>query len=422
MPRIYAIDFGTSNSLISAANENKVFEPVPIDPTALDPSVMRTLFFFPSASKVFYGNEALREFQEEGQGRLIRSIKKHLPQRSFIGTYIDNRPINLEDLIGLFLETMRKRANEHFQKDIDSVVLGRPARFHEDDATDRFAQSRLEIAAKKAGFKHIEFFQEPTAAACEFKSTLKEKKNVLVADFGGGTSDFTILKMDSGPFKPEDVLAIGGVSLAGDVLDGAVMRKRISKHFGADAKFQLPFSSNILTMPKHLIEKICSPADLSLLLKREVRDYLSRVEQFALKKEDKESVERLFTLIENQLGFPIFESIELAKRDLSEKPATKVLFDYPGIKIAEDISKPQFETYIQPDVTKIIGCLDETLKNSGLKASEIDVICCTGGTARVPLIQQELIQRFGKEKVTEYNRFHSIVKGLAERAKELVSK
>ncbi len=419
MSLVYAIDFGTSNSLLAAADETKTYAPIHLDPFASDPTILRTLLYFPSQSKVYYGAEALKQFQEEGQGRLIRSIKKHLPIRSFVGTYIEDRPINLEDLIALFLSAMRKRANEHFQQDVDRVVLGRPARFHEDDATDKYAESRLEIAARKAGFNHIEFFAEPTAAACEFKSGLTETKYVLVADFGGGTSDFTILKMDSGPFKPSDVLAIGGVSVAGDILDGSVMRKRISPYFGADVRFQYPMSSNILTMPRHLIEKICSPADISILMRRDVKDFLQQVEKFASAPRDKEKMQRLFILIENQLGFPVFESIERAKRALSEEEKTQVVFEYPGISIQENLRRQQFEEYVQPYVDQMMKTLDETLAASELKPEQIDVICCTGGTARVPCIQRELAKRFGFSKIQEHNRFHSIVQGLAERAREL---
>src|SRR5262249_12902343 len=147
-----------------------------------------------------------------GQGRLIRSIKKHLPMRSFIGTYIEDRPFNLEDLIGLFLSEMRKRANQHFKQDVDRVVLGRPARYAPDEMDDKHAQNRMEIAAKKAGFKWIEFMPEPIAAAFEFRQTLSDEKIIFVGDFGGGTSDFTVMRIRREKYDPSDVLSIGGIT------------------------------------------------------------------------------------------------------------------------------------------------------------------------------------------------------------------
>jgi len=420
MPLSYAIDFGTSNSLLAACDGHKVISAIPIDPLSYDPTVMRTLLYFPSQKKVFFGAEALKHYNENpGEGRLIRSIKKHLPFRSFIGTWIEDRPMNLEDLIGLFLAELRKKGNHHFGQDVTRVVLGRPARFAEDEGDDLYAQSRLEIAAKKAGFTEVEFVPEPIAAACEFRSSLQNEKIVFVADFGGGTSDFTVMRMKPGPYDPSDVLAIGGVPKAGDALDGSVMRERLSPYFGADIRFQIPFSSNILKMPLHLMEKICSPADVSLLMKRDIMEFLKNIEKWANKSEDKTKMQRLFTLVEDQLGFPLFEKIEQAKRELSQSNEGRVLFNYPGIDLNEKIEKPDFEKYIELSVEVILKSLDETMKKSGLDFSDVDIVCCTGGTARVPRLRQAIEERFGKEKLQEHRVFHSVVEGLAHRAREI---
>src|SRR6185437_13458033 len=109
---IYAIDFGTSNSLLAAADHERIYDPIPLDSFASDSSVLRSILYFPSMKQVFYGAEALKEFHDRpGEGRLIRSIKKYLPMRSFVGTWIEDRPVNLEDIIGYFLSEMRRRAN-----------------------------------------------------------------------------------------------------------------------------------------------------------------------------------------------------------------------------------------------------------------------------------------------------------------------
>ena len=167
MPLSYAIDFGTSNSLLAASDGEKIIPAISIDPLSYDTTVMRTLLYFPNQKRVFFGSEALKNYNDNpGEGRLIRSIKKHLPFRSFIGTWIEDRPMNLEDLIALFLAELRRKGNDHFGQDVSRLVLGRPARFAEDDGDDFYAQSRLEIAAKKAGFTAVEFVPEPIAAAC----------------------------------------------------------------------------------------------------------------------------------------------------------------------------------------------------------------------------------------------------------------
>jgi hypothetical chaperone protein len=418
---VYAIDFGTSNSLLAAADDRTIHAPIPLEPEAPDPAILRSILFFPSRKQVYYGARAIREFvANDLEGRLVRSVKKFLPIRSFIGTFIEERPMNLEDLIGIFLKEMRTRANAHFGEDVDRVVLGRPARFSDEDDADQFAQYRLERAARFAGFKHIEFVPEPVAAAREFSRHLREEKLVLVADYGGGTSDYTVIRLGPRPFKPADVLSIGGVSLAGDALDGAIMRHKLARHFGADVRYVVPFGSNVLSMPPHLMEKICAPADISMLRKRDTLAFFENVRQWTLGPEDREKMDRLFSLIHNQLGFGIFEAIEGTKRALSEHDRTVFRFDYPDVEIEEKLSRKEFESCAEEPLRRIVDSLDETLKRAGVSASEIDAVCCTGGTAQVPAIRRELEARFGAPKIQAHRHFHSIVEGLAERARELV--
>lgn len=417
---VYAIDFGTTNSLLAAADQNQVFSPIHLDPVASDPTVLRSVLYFPNMNNCFYGAQAIREFvQDDMHGRLIRSIKKFLPVRSFIGTWVENRPMNLEDIIGVFLKELRQRANTHFQQDVDSVVLGRPAKFSADPTEDQFAQYRLEKAAKLAGFKHIEFCPEPIAAAREFRRTMTEPKTVLIADFGGGTSDYTILRMSSKPYSPSDVLSIGGISLAGDALDGSVMRNRIAPHFGSEVKYQVPFGNNVLQMPRLLSERICSPAEISVLRERDTLEFFQNVKKWSLYGEDQKRMDQLFMLIHEHLGFSVFEEIERTKRALSNQDSTEFLFEYPSIQIREEISKKDFNSYIEEPAERILASLDDTVRSAQVSFDEIDIVCCTGGTAKVPFLQEGLFKRFGKEKVLQHNNFHSIVQGLSERAMEL---
>jgi len=419
---IYAIDFGTSNSLLAAADGTRVYPPIPLDPLATDPTILRSLLFFPSQKFCFYGQAAIQEFLErQGEGRLIRSIKKHLPIRSFIGTWIEDRPANLEDLIGFFLGEMRNRANEHFQTDVKRAVLGRPARFAADDLDDGFAQFRLEQAAKKAGFEEIEFCVEPLAAAYEYRASLTSDKLVLVADFGGGTSDFTVIRLGPEAARSPrlDVLSIGGINLAGDALDGAVMRRQLAPFFGSELAYRVPFGSNVLKVPGHLIDKICSPADVSLLGKRDTREFLRNVQKWLPDDKARAVLDRLFCLVDEQLGFPVFEAIEASKRRLSEDDTTRIRFPHPVVDIDVPITRAQFDSFISECCRRIMETLDETLRQAGVRPDQIDVICLTGGTAKVPALREGLTARFGAEKLDTHNRFHSVVSGLAGRAREI---
>jgi hypothetical chaperone protein len=154
-------------------------------------------------------------------------------------------------------------------------------------------------------------------------------------------------------------------------------------------------------------------------MKRDVMEFLKNIEKWAIKQEDKNKMQRLFTLVEDQLGFPLFEKIEQAKRELSGANEGRVLFDYPGINLEEKIQKKDFENYIQPSVEIILKTLDETIKKSGLNYSQVDIVCCTGGTAKVPALKEAIEKRFGKEKLQEHRVFHSVVEGLAHRAREI---
>lgn len=418
-PTVLAIDFGTSNSLVTAANQDEVFEPVPLDSYASDPSLFRSLIYFPTAQKAYYGTEAIQRFIEnQCEGRLIRSIKKQLPVRSFVGTWVEDRPLNLEDLIALFLGEMRTRACKHFDCDIDKAVIGRPARFSLNDIDDQFAQRRLEEAAKRAGFKAVSFCPEPLAAAYEFRGQIEDTKNVLVADFGGGTSDFTVIKIGRRNFSPSDVLSIGGVPVAGDALDGAVMRKEVSPFFGSDVQYRVPFGSNIMRMPSHLMGLISSPADISFLGLQDAKEFLRQVSAWTLSADDKKRMDRLLILIEEKVGFHVFERIEAAKRELSKHENALIKIDYPKLELEQPLSKAQFETACANPINAILDMLDKTVAAAGLQPSQIDIVCCTGGTARVPALNEGMAKRFGAEKLQQHQFFHSVAKGLALRARE----
>ena len=416
-PEVYAIDFGTTNSLLAAANHERVHPPIALDPLAADPTILRSVIYFPNANRAFYGAQAIAEYTASGgQGRLIRSIKKHLPSRSFVGTHIEERPMNLEDLIGAFLGEMRARANRFFDADVKRVVLGRPARFSTEEADDTFAQYRLERAARTAGFEEISFCPEPIAAAREFRSTLSDRKIVFVGDFGGGTSDFTVLQMHDGPFQPSDVLAIGGLSVAGDAYDSELMRKHVGRHFGTEVQYKVPFGSNVLTMPPALMEKICTPADASLLRAAEAMTFLRNVKNWSLGEEDERHIEQLLTLVEDRLGFSVFEAIEQVKRALSEREQARFSFHYPTVEIEQDITRAGFEKSSARATERVVAELDATLARAGITAGQVDIVCCTGGTARLPAVAKALATRFGSEKLSQFQHFHSVILGLGAQA------
>jgi hypothetical chaperone protein len=416
-PSLYAIDFGTSNSLLCGVTRDAVDTPLALDPGAPDPTVLRSILFFSETSHWYFGAEALESYVAEGmRGRFLRSLKRFLPMPSFEETRLGSKAVRLEELIGIFLREMRARANRHYSMDIRRALLGRPARFSQDDRNDALAEKRLAAAAQFAGFDEVHFCPEPIAAAYDFRTRLSEPKVVLVADFGGGTSDFTVARLTPGELRVE-VLAIGGVSIAGDAFDGAIMRSKVSRHFGADVKYKVPFGSNVLSMPRPLMEALCSPAETCLLAQRDIMQFLRDIKSGSLGADDKRHIDQLLCLVEDSLGFQLFESIEQSKRALSDHDATELLFDYPGIEVRELISRSAFQAFSKPQADAILSSLDDTLAASGLGASGIDLVCCTGGTARVAALAAGIQARFGAEKLVRLRSLHSVIQGLGERGR-----
>lgn len=417
----FAIDYGTSNSLLAATDGTVTTPPVALDPLAPDPTVLRSVLYFPSQNLCYYGQAAIDMYGEnQAEGRLIRSIKKYLPSESFVGSWIDDRMVRLEDLISYFLLEMKKRASIELGVESDTLLLGRPAKFSDDSAKDRLAQYRLAKAAELAGFKHVEFLAEPLAAAFELRKRLTESKTVLVVDLGGGTSDFTVIRIGPHAYRDEDLLAIGGVSVAGDVIDGAIMKDEIAPWFGSKVKYKVPMGRNVLEMPKSLLDHICSPADIAQLRRSEYMDFFRNVRSWALTNDDKEKLDRLFVLVEDQLGFELFERIDSTKRAFSTVERATFSFDYPGIEIKEEITKAEFDNLVAQPTEKILNVMDDTLKAAGLIPEKIDLVYCTGGTSKLGLIQDGLRARFSEEKIVKTNFFHSVIEGLAARAKELL--
>src|SRR5512146_2943948 len=303
-PAAYAIDFGTSNSLLAAASRARTFAPAPLDPSAPDPTILRSILCFPDSGGVHVGADALRQFVEHGgEARLLRSIKHHLGSRTFRGTILRGRLVTAEELVAALLRQMRLRADAHFGAGVRRVVLGRPVHFDGED--DAFAEARLRKAAEIAGFEEVHFLPEPVAAARAFGAVAQRDEVALIGDFGGGTSDFTVLRIGPRPLERRDVLAVGGVAVAGDALDASLMRAQVGRHFGAEVQYQAPFGKNVLRMPQGIVQHLCSPAHLSILQRRDIAAFLADVRRWSLSSEDRRRLDQLTALVDDMQGFHV---------------------------------------------------------------------------------------------------------------------
>lgn len=418
-PSIYAIDYGTSNSILCAANSSETFMKVSLDQEAEDPRVLKSILYSQGTGDWIFGSSAIRTYAENPSvGRIFKSLKRFLPDPSFKGTRVGQETLTVSDLIAKQLRFMRETANRTFENDVRSLVLGCPAVFSENSESNQCAFTRLKSAAQAAGFENIEFCPEPIAAAYKFRHQLTQEKMVLVADFGGGTSDFTILKLGPKKFKPSDVLSLGGVSIAGDRYDSAIMQELISPHFGSKIKYKKPMSKNELSFPKGLVKKMSHPADITMLNTGTVLDYIKEAQRYITKEEDSYKIDQLLTLIEEQQGYALFKLIEDAKIELSKKDLVSFQYEYPMINVSENIPKPLFESSSKRYTDQIIASMDDTIRKAGLTSTDIDIVCLTGGTANIPAIKKSLYERFG-DKLALSDHFHSVAQGLADHAQSL---
>lgn len=417
----YAVDFGTSNSLLSHVAEDGKITAIPLEKDAN--LVLRSLLYTPEPNSWFFGKEAIQEYVNNGgEGRFFRSVKKFLPESNYNGTIVFNKTMGISEVVAVFLGEMRKRANKITNRNIEKIVMGRPALYSLNPQDDQLAQDRMQKACELAGFKEIYFCPEPIAAGLDFNTNSNKQKIVLIADFGGGTSDFTLMKIHNGAYSKDDILGLSGIFMAGDALDGVMMKDFIAPHFGSRFEYKIPGGSNILTFPRQLLKNICSPAHITHLRERDTWEFLQHIQKFALSKEGEQQMHQLFTLVECQLGFPVFDEIEKTKIHLGSNAVANFKYSYPGISITETITRQQYQESLIPSVEEIMSSMMEVFKQSGLSVFDVNQVCLTGGTSQLPLIRENLGTIFGNEKLVEYNIYQSVVNGLAQYARGLLEK
>jgi hypothetical chaperone protein len=412
---VYGLDFGTSNSAVAVLDENGRSKVLKIGQGG-SARTIRSVLFFPANQKktVFVGDIAISEYIGSGmKGRFLQSIKSILPSESFTGTHILGFGfLGPDDLVSLIIKDLKKRADDLLGEDVKRLVLGRPARFSEDANIDSIAEQRLFIAAQKAGFEDIRFQLEPIAAALHYESSLTAEKLVLVADIGGGTSDFTIMKLSPERLvsldRKNDILSSNGVYIGGDSFDADIMWNKLIVHFGRDSQFKS--YDKMLPFPIHILSKLCKWQDIGFMKNKETRLTLQK---FHHNSNDPTAIARLQALINEDLGYSLFCEIEKAKIALSDREEALIDFHQSVIDISEMINRSEFEGFIQKKLDQIGLAVDESLRLAGIGPGMIDSVFMTGGSSLIPSIRRTLSTRFGEDKIASADSFTSVVSGLA---------
>ncbi len=411
MKTIFGLDFGTTNSALSVLRNDKI-EIVNIGYQGQN-TVRSILLFFQDS--VLIGEEAIAFYlNNQLQGRFMQSIKSILPSASFGVTEINSRRYTPEELVAIILKHIKARGELVLQQEIEDVVIGRPVIFSQNPEKNQIAEKRLEKAAQLAGFKNVKFQLEPIAAALTYEQALtdNQEKLVLVGDFGGGTSDFSVIRLrKKSPLhlsRQGDVLAVGGIPLAGESLDSQIMLKQIARHFGKGSTY-VSQPDKTIEFPGAIFSELCSWYKIHRLKAKKTRNLISQLKAFS---KDRPAIEKLEKLIDHDLGFLVFRAIEEAKIRLTSEQQTKISLVNQYFSIKEDITQEKFNSYVQGNVSQISACLDDTVKQSGLTPRQIDAVFITGGTSNIPIIENLFIDRFGQEKIHRLNSFTSVALGL----------
>lgn len=410
------LDFGTSNTTLSLAGPDGV-RALLLEPGHHPPQTRPTLLYFGNDKREYHGTPAIDAYvAQEMDGRLVQSIKRYLPSKTFTTTFVHGRAMDLSELIAGFLESLRVQASEEAGEEVEAVLMGRPAVFHDDPERDALAERRLEIAASMAGFQDIAFQYEPIAAARAFEASLDAEVLCLVGDLGGGTTDFTLMRL--GPDKVgrqdrrEDVLGSSGVNVAGNDLDAALVQLVVWPRMGHGARWS-PLLKPV-PIPNHLHLALCNWHSLSFA---NTPDTLETLESWMRSADDKVGLERLHTLLVENLGFQLFQAVERCKIELSKGPEGILSFRAPGFVLEEPVLRRDFDAAIDPLLGKMGACLDKLLQDCDVTPDQVGAVFLTGGTSLVPAVRGIFEQRF-PGRLLERDAFTSVGHGLGVEAGE----
>lgn len=353
----------------------------------------------------------------DNRGRLIQSLKSFLAVRNMEGTQVFERKRTIEELIGRILSDVRTEASRQFGVDIRHATVGRPVKFVGADNVDddHYAEDRLADAFSLAGFDTIAFEFEPIAAAHEYESTLDHDELILIGDFGGGTSDFSLVKVGPGIVQAgrtdQDLLGNAGVGVAGDAFDAQIVRHLVSPTLGSKSWYRS--ADKKLPLPQWPYSNLERWHHLSFLKSREVIEQLERIKAQAM---EPEMIESLIYLVKFDLGYQLHRAVQKLKTELSVENQSEFEFRDGALTLKSVVDRATFEAWIENELSQISTCIDGLLTSSGVVPADVDAVFLTGGSSFVPAVRQIFESRFGAPKIRGGHEFTSVAMGLARRA------
>src|SRR5574343_1447580 len=402
------IDFGTSNSTVGWLR--------PQQATLLQledgkPPLPSVVFFNAEEDSVRFGRAGLQEYLEGYEGRLMRSLKSLLGS-SLIdgGTEVQGQPIRFRDLLTRFIATLKTRAEAQGGRSFEQAVFGRPVHFvDEDSAADRLAEATLGEIARAVGFKELSFQYEPIAAAFHYETSLAREEVILVADIGGGTSDFSIVRLS--PDRAQvadrwsDLLANDGIHIGGTDFDKQLSLAEVMPLLGHRSRLK-----SGREMPSSVYFNLATWHTINFAYTRQV---WAEQQRLYLETLVPECMDRLLALIRDRAGHWLAHQVEGVKIALSNQETAQLSLARfsPGQQAL--ITRSQFDVAAQALVEKIEGAVARLLPEAGVTASDIDTVFFTGGSSGIPLLRRRIAALLPQAKVVEGDLFGSIGAGLA---------
>ncbi|MBZ9725156.1 Hsp70 family protein [Mesorhizobium sp. CO1-1-11] len=403
------IDFGTSNSTVGVIRNGKAGL-VPLE--GGQPTLPSAVFFNFEDGHTYFGRRAIGDYTDSIEGRLMRSLKSVLGSSlAHEKTRIKARQIGFIDIIGLFIGHLRTRLEEDAGGVVESVVLGRPVQFVDDDAqADAEAQGELEKAARAQGFKHIAFQFEPIAAALDYEQKVTREELALIIDMGGGTSDFSIVRVSPerarSTDRKDDILASRGIHIGGTDFDRLLSIAHVMPQLGylsatKDGKRNLPASYFIDLATWQRINLVYTAKAMTHL--RQIRYEAARADL----------VDRFIHVVEHRYGHALAALVEKAKIELTDMSSADVAVKLPGAAFAAGITRDGLEATIARDIERVTETVAQTIRDAGVKPSDITAVFLTGGSTAIPLARREILSLVPRASVIEGDMFGSVGLGLA---------
>lgn len=413
--RVLGLDFGTTNSVVARSNGAEPPELIEFSGKHAANAVFRSALCFWEDEGVRgglgceAGPWAIAEYLDYPLGsRFIQSFKTVAASPLFEHASIFTKRLRFEELGALFLEKLVAHAGGDLRDRPDRVIVGRPVAYAGARADPSLARERYDRMF--AGFaREIHYVYEPLGAAFGYASRLAEPATLLVADFGGGTSDFSIVSVaEPGAAQRCVPLGAAGLGIAGDRFDSRIVERLVLPLLGKGGSYRS--FEKVLEIPAGYFTDFADWSKLALMRNRRTLEMLAKLQRSAV---DPAAVGRMIAIVENELGYPLYEAVGAVKRRLSTESHAEFRFSGGGLDIAADVTRAEFESWIAQDIARIAACVDEALARAKLTADRIDRVFLTGGSSLIPAIRRLFVERFGEERIASGGELTSIAQGLA---------